>query len=249
MKKLSLLSLMLALIFLGCKKKEGAQGPQGPAGPSLSGTLVGYVDVYDSYGTLQKSDSVTVSIVGKSNLSLTDSSGRFSMSNLSTGIYEVNFSKPSYQSTKIVSLNFVGGGTQYITNRIGITQAPVFTLSSINFSNTFGTITYTLTASASDTKARKSIVFLSKSYNVSSSNYMGTQIANITAGGSNAIGTISATNLYQMGINSGDAVYAIAYPISNANNASTYYDTNTGKTFYNNLNLSGATSVSSFTAP
>lgn len=243
--------ILSGVIFLmvSCKKKEGPQGPQGPAGPSLSGTLVGYTDVYDSYGTLQKSDSVVVSISGKT--ALTDTSGRFVISGLTTGVYELNISKNNYQSTKIPSLNFVGGGTQYITNRIAITQSPSFTITNLAFTNTFGTITYTATANASDPKARKVILFFSKNSNVSSapSAYIGTLIANIPGGSSNAISTISSSNMAQLGINSGDVVYAIAYPISNANNASVYFDTNTGKLFYNNLNTSGASAVASFTAP
>lgn len=245
----ALLAILMALT--ACKKKEGPQGPQGPAGPSLSGNLVGYVDVYDSYGTLLKSDSVIVSVTGHSNSAMTDTSGKFVISNLSTGVYEINFSRTNFQSTKIPSLNFVGGGTQYITNRISITQAPAFTLSSLGFSNVFGTISYTVTASNSDPKTRKSIIFFSKNPNVSNlpSTYIGNMIANIGANSSTSIGTISSSNLSQMGINSGEVVYAIAYPISNANNASVYFDTNTGRAFYNNLNLSGATTITSFIAP
>lgn len=253
MKKLSLLAGIAVLSITACKKEgpQGPQGPAGPAGPALSGSLVGYVSVYDSYGNIQKSDSVTVSITGSSNSAITDSLGKFTITNLNTGTYEINFSKTSYQSTKIPSLNFVGGGTQYITGKISITQAPSFTLSSLNFTNNFGIITYTVTANTSDPKARKVIIFLSKNSNVSStpSSYEGTIIANISAGSSNAVGTISSSTLSQFGINSGDTVYAIAYPISNANNASVYFDVNTGKTFYNNINVSGATPISNFVAP
>lgn len=251
MKKISLIILIATQILISCKKKEGPQGPQGPAGPSLSGTLIGYVDVYDSYGNLKKSDSVNVSITGKGISVLTDTLGKFTINNLNTGVYELVISKPTYQNTKIPSLNFVGNGTQYITNRIGITQAPAFTLSNLGFSNTFGTITYTITASTSDTKARKAIMFLSKNPSVSNlpSTYIGSIIANITAGSTNAIGTISSTQLSQMGFNSGDMVYAIAYPISNASNASVYFDTNTGKLFYNNINTLGNSNLGSFVAP
>lgn len=251
MKKTTFILITSSVLFSFCKKQEGPQGPQGSAGPSLSGTLVGYVDVYDSYGALQKSDSVTINVTGKSISAPTDTMGKFVISNLTTGTYELVISKPTYQDTKIPSLNFVGGGTQYLTNRIGITQTPAFTLSNLSFSNIFGTISYTVTASTSDSKARKAIIFLSKNSNVSNnpSSYASTIIANIGAGSTNAIGTISSSNMTQWGFNSGDVIYAIAYPISNANNASIYFDTNSGKIAYNNLNLSGATVISNFIVP
>ncbi|MCX7728833.1 MAG: carboxypeptidase-like regulatory domain-containing protein [Bacteroidia bacterium] len=251
MKNLIMIFGITVLTLLSCKKKEEPQGPQGPPGPSLSGNLVGYVDVYDSYGALQKLDSVLVNVTGRSAGSLTDTLGKFTITNLTTGTYELNFSKPNYQSTKIPSLNFVGGGTQYISNRIAITQAPSFTISNLGFSNVFGTISYTITASASDVKARKVIMFLSKNSNVSSSpsSYAGSLIANIAAGSTNAIGTISASTLSQLGFNSGDVVYAIVYPISNANNASVYFDVNSGKMFYNNINTLGASPVVNFMVP
>ncbi|GIV30251.1 MAG: hypothetical protein KatS3mg028_1317 [Bacteroidia bacterium] len=252
MKKLiCIISVTGMVLVSACKKKEGPQGPQGPAGPSLSGNLVGYVEVYDSYGVAQKADSVVVSIVGKPFSVLTDTLGKFLISGLSTGVYEVDVSKTNYQSSKIASLNFVGGGTQYITNKIAITQVPSFTISSIGFSNTFGNITYTVTAANSDSKARKAIIFFSKNTNVSSSppTYAGTMIVNIPQGSSNAIGAVSGSTLSQLGFNSGDVVYAIAYPISNANMASVYFDTNTGKLFYNNINTSGGSSVVNFMVP
>lgn len=253
MKHLNWLVGMAVLSMTACKKEgpQGPQGPQGVPGPSLSGSLVGYVDVYDSYGTVQKSDSVTVSITSLSKSAITDSLGKFTITNLNTGTYEITISKPSYQSTKIPSLNFVGGGTQYLTNRIAITAVPSFTLSSLNFTNNFGIISYTVTASASDSKSRKVIIFLSTDSNVSSSpsSYKGVIVGNISAGGSTAIGTISSTVLSQLNVSSGSTVYGIAYPISSADKASTYFDVNTGRTFYNNINTSGATPISSFIAP
>lgn len=255
MKKVSLLSLVIAVVstFISCKK-DGAQGPQGAqgaSGPSLSGSLVGYMDLYDSYGYMQKSDSVAISVVGKSNTAISDSTGRFTIANLTTGTYEVDFNRTNYQPTKLPSVNFVGGGTQYFGAKIQMTKAPTFSLSAASISTTTISVTYTISASATDTKPRKIIVFCGTHSSVSSSplNYLTTTINNIAMGNISCTGTIPLNTIYDLGFVSGQTAYFIAYPISVASNASTYLDVSTGKTIYNNINVSGATPTFSILVP
>ncbi len=258
MKKVSLLSLVIAVVstFISCKKDgpQGPQGAQGASGPSLSGSLVGYMDLYDSYGYMQKSDSVVISVVGKSNTAISDSTGRFTITNLTTGIYEIDFNKTNYQSTKLPSVNFIGGGTQYMGQsgaKIQMTKIPTFSLSTAAIATTTSSVTYTISASTTDTKPRKIIVFCGTHSSVSSSplNYLTTTINNIAIGNISCTGTIPLNTIYDLGFVSGQTAYFIAYPISVANNASTYLDVSTWKTIYNNINVNGATPTFSILVP
>lgn len=245
--KLTLLALAVCTsLFVSCTK-TGATGPAGstgPAGPSLSGTLEGYVDLYDQYGTLvTPANSVSVTIPGRSQTDTSTSAGMFTVNNMSTGTYEVDFAKTGYGAAKIVSLNFVGGGTQYIQNHVGLAQPPSFTLSGITLNSIGGVITASVTASSTDTKARKVIVFLSNASTVSSApaNYLGTVTLNIAANSANGGGTIPANALNGAGIVSGNTLYVAAFPISGNVNASTYADIATGRTVYNNISGTAVT--------
>jgi len=245
--------MSIAVIAIaGCKKpKDGATGPAGatgPNGPSLSGTLEGYVDLFDQYGSLMSNASgVYITIAGKTGTDSTSAGGMFTKS-LSTGTYELDLAKTGYGSLKVPSLNFVGGGTQYIAGHLQLTQPASFSLSTATSATvTVGgasAVSVTVTPSSTDTKARKVICFLSTSSSVSyaPSSYVGTVLINIPANATTGSGNITTAVANSIGITTGTTMYVAAYPISVSNGASTYGDIATGKTVYNNINpLSSAT--------
>ena len=251
MKKSQITILSVAamvILFTGCSKPKdgapGAAGASGAQGPILSGNIKGYVDLFDSYGDLATNASnVYVSVPGISAVDSTSTNGMYTK-NLTTGTYELDFTKSGYGAVKIISLNFVGGGTQYIANHIQMTQAPVYSLSAINSATVAGqnAITLTVTPSSADTKARKVICFIGTNSSVSylPTNYTGFVIVNIPANATSGTGSISTTIAYEAGIPSGSSVYIAAYPIAVNNNASIYSDVSTGKTIYNNINFSSS---------
>src|SRR5207237_8654310 len=115
------------------------------------------------------------------------SSGMFTKNNLRTGTYELDFAKTGYGSTKVNSLNFVGGGTQYIQAHIQMTQAASFSLTIVTSATATvqgaSAVSLTVTPTGTDTKARKVICFFSTSSTVSSvpGNYMGSSAITIPA--------------------------------------------------------------------
>jgi len=131
MKILSCAMFVTMSIWLGCRGNDGATGPTGPAGkggPKLTGSIVGYVYMLDSPGVIGSSSpfGVRVSLEGTPINALSDSSGRWELDNVTTGIYNVVLSKLGYGTMKIVSLQFVGGGIEYLDP--AIFQTPVLTL-------------------------------------------------------------------------------------------------------------------------
>ena len=253
MKKIHLSILtcaIAALAFTSCTKTgatgpAGATGATGGTGPNLSGNLEGYVDLFDSYGTLvTPSNGVLISIPGKTTAAdTTNVTGMYNVANLTTGTYAVDLTKTGYGAAKVVSLNFVGGGTQYVQNHLQMTQAPAFTLSAVTLTNVGGIITASVTASSTDTKTRKVILFMSSASTVSSApaNYTGWQTINIAAGASGAAATISATTMNSFGIVTGNTLYVSTYPISVSNNASVYADVATGRSVFNNIGSASVT--------
>ncbi len=243
-----LASAILALAFTSCTK-TGATGPAGATGgtgPNLSGTLQGYVDLFDEYGDLQTSaNGVYVTIPGKTGTDSTSTSGIFTKS-LSTGTYELDLAKIGYGAMKVPSLNFVGGGTQYINAHIQLTKAPTYALISIASGTVVAqgltAVSVTVTPSSTDTKNRKVILFIGTSASVSymPGNYTGTATINIPANSVTGVGSISTALIYGAGIPTGSTVYIAAYPISVNAGASTYGDIITGKTIYNNINTASS---------
>jgi hypothetical protein len=128
MRKLSVLPLTLAFC-LGCK---GDPGPVGPQGTLLTGNLTGYVVLLDETGQRQIDYSgVTVAVQTPLRSTTTDASGRWTLSNLSTGVYTVVLSKPGFGTYKIVSFQFVGGGEVYASSQFLI-QLPSFSVPAIS---------------------------------------------------------------------------------------------------------------------
>ena len=262
MKKITktILSATIIVVALTSCTKTGAKGPagsNGATGPSLSGTLDGYVDLFDQYGDLMSpANGVQITIPGKTGTDTTINSGIFQIPNLTTGTYEVDLAKTGYGSIKVNSLNFVGGGTQYVAAHIQLTQPPNFTLSGF----TVGTstvalnpgVTFTVTPSSSNTKGRKVIIFFGNASTVSNvpGNYLGYQIVNIPATATAIITTIGASaTLYGAGAVTGSTIYLVAYPISDNSSASTYADIATGKTVFNNLLTTSSVATQTIVVP
>jgi len=81
MKKSVIFNLLIFVLFsvfvVSCKKETGPTGPQGAVGPVLTGTLQGYVQLYDQYGyrVYHPQDS-TILQIGSTTVR-TDTSGKY----------------------------------------------------------------------------------------------------------------------------------------------------------------------------
>jgi hypothetical protein len=170
----ALFTLSIAALFVGsCSKPDsGATGSQGPAGPLLSGTLSGHVDLYDQYGS-QVLNSKTAKVVLYNsggaivNSMNADSTGKYSFSNITSGIYTLAFVDSNYGEQLHQNFQFLGGGDLNVDGKIS--QIPNFNITGItidSINHTTGNVVLTCSI-VSDTKARTLLVFASGSGSVS----------------------------------------------------------------------------------
>lgn len=256
MKKTALLSIsimiMIVMIFTSCKKETGPAGPTGPSGttgatgPILSGTLEGYVQLYDMYGNRVYHPQDSTSLQINSTTVLTDTTGKYSFT-LTTGTYNVNIlSRPAdnYGSTIIEGLQFSGGGT--FERDAAISKIPNFTISTLTVKDTsfpaanpVQYVKFSGTVSSSDTKARTLAVFVNDNSVVSSSTaqYLAAlDPANsaVAANGSTFTFYLKSANIYAgTGLSPSQTAYFAVYPAAvNWYNTSNYLDYGTDRKIY-----------------
>jgi len=236
---LSALFISLPILFAACAKDgavgpQGTQGSTGPGGPILTGNLKGYVSLFDQYGShvLVDQDSALVSLVGVTAQAYTDSAGKYAIAGLSTGVYTVNCSKSGYGANQVNSLGFTGGGDLY--RDIRISAIPSFHVDSISLVADPNVVTITGSI-AMDTRVRTVLVFVGNGSNTSNdpAHYLGVYNRNVPANQGNFMLTVPLTDLANLGITSGQTAYFAAYgATANYNNASSYEDLATGRTWF-----------------
>jgi len=238
----------LAAFIVSCKGNDGAQGP---AGPTLTGSLSGYVYLVDQNDNLLTNRSgVTVSI-GGTNLSTTsDSTGKWTLNNVSTGVYQITFSKSGYDSFILPTNQFVGGGSVniadiYLVQRqtFGVTTSTIKD-SSISVYN--GTVLWMTDSLSSPvyTTGKRVFIFVGTSPSVSSdpATYQYAVAVNPNAVAKAITRLFSSQELVSAGFPSGSTVYFVSYGTSEY--YSSYRDTATGHTFYTGLSYTPSNVVS-----
>ncbi len=252
MKKTAILpTLFLAFIIatLNSCTKTGPAGPQGntgATGPNLSGTLQGYVQLYDQYGyriyTPQDSSLLQVG----TNSIRTDLNGKYSLT-LTTGTYDINItSRPggNYGASKIQGLQFTGGGT--LDRDAALSQVPTFSVISVTAKDTafpaanpVHYIKITGTVNSTDTKPRTVGVFFNTTANVSSvpANYLYAYDPTnpvVAANSTTFSFNVKSQNIYLMtDLVPTQTVYLAVYPAAvNWNSTSNYLDYASDKKIY-----------------
>ena len=272
--KIAALSVSAILLATSCTK-TGATGPTGAAGsngangatgPALTGTVVGYVDLFDQYGELLPASSAgevyltSPSLISWKDSTYISSGGANTYSTtLKTGTYQLNITTKmgGFGNYIINSLNFIGGGTQYNTAHLPLTQVPTFSVTGLSVGTSTSTtnpaVTTTVTVAGGDiAKSRRAIIFFGSSSTVSSTpgNYLGYITVPISPNSYTVSANIScASTLFPAGADSSMTIYLTAYPISYNIAASSYADVSTGKTVFNNLGVSTISAASSIVVP
>ena len=119
-----ILLLLLATVFLdGCKDSTNVNTS---GGGTLVGDLKGRVSLLDQNGNqISNGRDVLVSCEGTSYSAITDSTGFWVIHNLPTRTYSVAYTKDGFDTMKVTSYTFVGGGTQWLEG-LSIVQHPTF---------------------------------------------------------------------------------------------------------------------------
>lgn len=233
-------------LLAGCN----LQGPTGPAGPALSGTLSGFVALINADGGEPVNRSgVVVSIDGMSQSATTDSTGMWSIANLTTGIYTLTYSKAGYADTKSIQVQFVGGGARNI-GVVNMCEPPAFGVDSVWTRMPKGgdsnSVYLGVLANNSITGPYKVILFFGNAQNVSwkPSTYQTASAENMLfkAGLDSSSIRLQPINLATDGysFDSGDTVYAAVYMATAGTTNSSYTDLATGKTVYTDIDTSSA---------
>ena len=148
---------VLALSLFGCK------GDRGPEGPSLSGSIQGTVVLFDEFGDRMQDNSGVTIVVEEAALSTTSAStGRWDIQSIPTGIYTLTFAKSAFSTRKLVSVQFVGGGTLYL-NAVQLIELPHFTVPQIAASLVPGSTIVTIrgTVSSAHSDGRRIMILFS----------------------------------------------------------------------------------------
>jgi hypothetical protein len=96
-----LIAISIFLLFMGCSKEEHV---------SLSGNIVGFVNLIDENGNnVNDKSGVTASIDQLNRSAISDLNGRFELNGIPAGTYNITCNKEKYGTTTIYSYQFIGG--------------------------------------------------------------------------------------------------------------------------------------------
>ncbi len=104
MKKIFIPLLTLIFIILSCEKESS---------PTITdvkpGNITGILDIYDS----DDNGGANVSLKGTNISTTTNYEGRWTLTNVEPGVYDIIFSKPGYDTTEVYGFPFPGNGTMF----------------------------------------------------------------------------------------------------------------------------------------
>jgi hypothetical protein len=103
--KIKLLILFAVnIVFFSCEKDSS------PVVQEVKpGNITGVIDIYDS----GDNSGAYVSIKGANYVTTTDYEGRWTLTNVEPGVYDIIFSKPGFDTTDVYGFQFAGNGTAY----------------------------------------------------------------------------------------------------------------------------------------
>lgn len=242
-----------AVIVLNSCSKDGATGPEGPSGPAFTGSISGHVTLYNEYGDIQQpsaSKSVRAVLYNSSNVVVdsvnADSTGKYIINNVSTGLYTLAFRDTNYGQELHEGFQFLGSSQPLeIDGKLSHLPNFTFTVSgdSMHVSKTNDTTIYVYgTVANSSLQARDLAVFIGNTSSVSSTPGTYSSIVStitIAAGATTFSSAIQVNNFYLAGLMPGQMAYINVYAASvDYASSSEYENYATGQTTYNALGSS-----------
>lgn len=242
----------------GAAGVAGSQGPTGPATARLKGDIMGFVTLFDEFGTrLTSNASMTVTVEGSSPAvsAVTGADGKYTLPGVESGTYNLSFSRAGFGAFRRPSIQHLGGPapTSLGNNNLWETAKTVVSSLSATVSGTAITVSGKSSpvqpAGSGTSLQRRARVFFGTDDKVTFQNYVSTFnqfLIPAPATGSDGSFALGLTPANISGFKSGDRVYVIAYGLSPIENA--YTDPLTNLVIYSGVNPA-ASNVVSFIMP
>lgn len=221
-----LILVLILVISASCRKELIYEGREG----ELKGT------VYLSERTLLTDHSgiqVTVDGASPEKEAITASAGKYSITGLKTGIYDIIFKKPGFSTYKVASLQFLGGNIPYYVQNVILYKLPEFSITSLKVdTGSYGQFRrpiVIITVKASEPSITYLRYFVGETSDVSYWDYLVTDLFYYNAS--------YVPNGYQFQIQNtsveklpkGKQLYMVVYPCVEGNG---YLDSSTGNLVY-----------------
>jgi hypothetical protein len=214
----------------------------------LNGTINGHIEqVHDEFGGLLEKDSISVEIMGTSISTKTDDQGRFSLTNVSTGTYDIKFSRGDIADYQYQDLQFIGGNHPYvIMDAINLVQKSTTKINNFQYELTSFDINFEIEIQRNpgDSNIRSVVLFYNDDDRVSPENRITSQKGSTTGTSVNI--DIDIDYLRNRGIDTlyvkayGD-VYIWYYPMGGPSwYYDRYYNRETGEYIWPGINYEGA---------
>jgi len=242
---ISILLAFWGILFLASCAKEGPTGPTGPAGPGYTGSIGGYIRLYDKYGSpvftgftgIQLTLASTTVILTANTITAPGTTGAYEYTSVLTGNYSITATGDSlYAATVLNDLSFVAG---VLNQDIKLSAYPdSFLTSFYSAKGSAGLYDSLVVQVNADTRMRNCIVFVNTTTAVGNlpANYLLKYVAPIPANATIASLIIPQQDLTNAGIASGTMLYFAAFSYV-VDDASAYEDLATGKKVYDAVNI------------
>jgi hypothetical protein len=214
MKIFKIIIISNILIFLlGCDKND--------ENIFLEGNIVGFVNLVDETGNeVEDKSGVNISIEGLTNSANTNENGRFELSNVPAGTYNIIYNKTGFGIYKRFSYQFIGGNVPAFLYETSLYEQPKIEIQSLDISFTDNIIN--IAGEITETNHFTVQTFINDSSNVSNENY---DHASARYSYSGWAYTQFSQSIYlsETPYSQGDKVYLVIYFI-NPNEEYGYYD-------------------------
>lgn len=211
----------ILLFLIGCNKNED--------NVFLEGNIIGFVNLVNETGSeVEDKSGVNVSIEGLNTSANTNENGRFELSNVPAGTYNIIYNKKGYGSYKRFSFQFIGGNIPAMLYETTLYEQPKIEIQSLDISFTDNVIT--IAGKITETNHFTVRTFINDSSNVSNENY---DYASARYSYSGWTFTQFSQSIYlsETPFYPGDKVYLVIYFI-NPNEEWGYYDYEKEKCVY-----------------